>query len=386
MLAAGGWVAGAAVLRVAVVSPEQCPAISGAEARAAAESAAQWIVRNQAPDGTYVYEYSRESNVFTADYNVVRHAGVTMSLYQYAAAGHLEVLPSADAGLEYMRDNLVREGDRAAFAPPGERVSLGSTALMLAGLAQRRAATNESRHDGLMRDLARFLVGQQRADGSMLAFWDRETRAPVPELTSKYTTGEAYWALALVHNLFPGEGWDRPTRLTADYLSNHRDRVEKNTFPPWADQWAAYGLAEMAHWPLNDDNIRYARDLAARFGFLVRVESRKDDTQVSKLMHGREARAGGLGTWVEALSSLSKLAAADSRLAVLREDIDARAACSAGILAERQFSADDAEGEAQPGLVEGAWFIEGATRMDDQQHALSGLLYTAPILDRRGRR
>jgi small neutral amino acid transporter SnatA (MarC family) len=31
--------------------------------------------------------------------------------------------------------------------------------------------------------------------------------------------------------------------------------------------------------------------------------------------------------------------------------------------------------------VEGAWFIDGVTRMDDQQHALAGLLRTIPIVE-----
>jgi small neutral amino acid transporter SnatA (MarC family) len=41
----------------------------------------------------------------------------------------------------------------------------------------------------------------------------------------------------------------------------------------------------------------------------------------------------------------------------------------------------DAEGAARPERVEGAWFIDGETRMDDQQHALAGLLRTIPIVE-----
>ena len=33
-----------------------------------------------------------------------------------------------------------------------------------------------------------------------------------------------------------------------------------------------------------------------------------------------------------------------------------------------------------PGLVEGAWFRDDLTRMDDQQHALSGLLAAAGLI------
>jgi hypothetical protein len=53
------------------------------------------------------------------------------------------------------------------------------------------------------------------------------------------------------------------------------------------------------------------------------------------------------------------------------------------MLVERQWSAEDAAEAPVPIRAEGGWFDEGITRMDDQQHALSGLLYAAPIIDQR---
>ena len=52
----------------------------------------------------------------------------------------------------------------------------------------------------------------------------------------------------------------------------------------------------------------------------------------------------------------------------------------AGMLAARQYTTGEAQEFEDPLHVEGAWFTEGITRMDDQQHALSGLLYSAPII------
>jgi len=46
-----------------------------------------------------------------------------------------------------------------------------------------------------------------------------------------------------------------------------------------------------------------------------------------------------------------------------------------------QADADDAAAAGSPERVEGAWFIDGETRMDDQQHALAGLLRTIPIVE-----
>ena len=48
---------------------------------------------------------------------------------------------------------------------------------------------------------------------------------------------------------------------------------------------------------------------------------------------------------------------------------------------EAQSDAEDAADAARPERVEGAWFLDGETRMDDQQHALAGLLRTIPIVE-----
>jgi hypothetical protein len=108
---------------------------------------------------------------------------------------------------------------------------------------------------------------------------------------------------------------------------------------------------------------------------LVRTESQKGSWPVA--FFDPRARGGGLGVWVEGLGSLSRVAALDPRLADLREPLNARLQCGAGILAERQQDASDAAKYASPDRVEGAWFRDDVTRMDDQQHALSGLLAAA---------
>ena len=383
----GLWVVGAVLLRTIMVPAQVCPAIDADEATLGAQRAADWIARVQAPAGTYLYEYDIEANREVPGYNVVRHAGVTMSLYQLAAEGYgAETLDAADRGLAYMTANLVEyEGWRAFIDPSDGGIEVGASALMLAGLAQRRIATNDGQHDGLMRDLARYLVAMQQADGSFLLRWLPETGEPDPTQRSRYATGEAFWSLTLMHRFFPAEGWDRPARAVADYLSLYRDEVEGLRFPPWADQWAAFGLSEMASWPLNEDNVRYARRLSERFGFLIRTEAQRRDSRFSDLIHGRRARAAGMGTWVEALDSLWRLASVDPRLSDLVPKLAERAICGAGMLRDRQVSPGEASNYTNPGVAEGAWFTEGKTRMDDQQHALSGLIRARPILAEAGK-
>jgi hypothetical protein len=375
------WLVGAALLRGTFMAPQFCPALDPEGALGAARLAATWIENNQRADGTYVYEYRLEDNADLGGYNVVRHAGVTMSLFQLAAGGDLSVLPTADRGLGWMNRNLYRNNGWVALQNPDDGgVQLGSSALMLAGVMQRRFATGENRYDELARGLARGLLALQLPDGAFLNRWDPAANEPIPGERSKYATGEAFWALTLMHRAFPKEGWDRPARLTADYLALHRDDVEHQKYPPWADQWAAYGLGEMATWPLEEHQVAYARRLAERFGLLVRVESQRRDNWFSKLIHGRQARAAGMGTWVEGLTSLHRIAVIDPRMRDLEGKIAERVSCAAGMLATRQYTPGEAREFEAPVHVEGAWFTEGITRMDDQQHALSGLLYSAPII------
>jgi hypothetical protein len=228
-----------------------------------------------------------------------------------------------------------------------------------------------------MRELARFLVRLQQPDGSFVDRWQRGDDGPYLELKSKYATGEAFWALALMHNRFPGEGWDESAQRVAGYLSLYRDEVEGFEFPPWADQWAAYGLREMVEWPLSDDNITYARSLADRFGFLIRTEAQRNDAPWSKFVHGRQTRAAGMGTWVEGLDSLWVIATEDERMADMQADIADRVACGTAMLVDRQ---EPTTNGSDRDAIGGAWFAEDITRMDDQQHAISALLDAEAVL------
>jgi hypothetical protein len=299
-----------------------------------------------------------------------------MSLYQVAAFGEGDYLAPADEGLAWMEDRLQRQEDWAAIEDDAGNLRLGANALMLAGLVFRRDTTGDTSNDDLMREIGRFLVRLQQPDGSFVDRWRRGDEVPYLELKSKYATGEAFWALAMMHNRFPGEGWDEPAIKVADYLSLYRDEVEGFDFPPWADQWAAYGLHEMTDWPLEEHHITYARSLADRFGFLMRTEAQRNGSELYKSVHGRETRAAGMGTWVEGLNSLWVIAAEDERMADMADEIGDRIACGTAMLVERQVEPADLTGSdtADPDQTSGGWFTDGITRMDDQQHAISALL------------
>ena len=222
--------------------------MSPAELRRSAQAAVDWFVRNQKPDGTWLYLYDADDDSAPSEYNAVRHAGAAMGLYQAAAAGLPGALRSADRGTEWALDRLLERDGWAAVDVGRHEIATGATALLVAGLAIRREATGDTRYDDVLRRLGRFLVAQTEPSGAVLASYDPARGAPVPGEYSKYYTGEAYWALARLHRAFPGEGWGEAADRIGAYLATSRDEVEDH-WPPIPDHWAAYGLAETVEFP-----------------------------------------------------------------------------------------------------------------------------------------
>jgi small neutral amino acid transporter SnatA (MarC family) len=375
----------AAFALVVVAPPERCPSVGAGELRRSAGASVEWFVRNQNPNGTWLYLYDADSDMPAPDYNVVRHAGVTMGLYQAAADRVPGALRSADRGAGWALDRLL-ERDRWAAVLWSRRVETGATALLLAGLVLRREATAETRSDDVLRRLGRFLIAQTEPSGAVLASYDPVTGAPVAGDHSVYFTGEAYWALARLHRTFPGEGWGAAADRIGAYLATSRDEAE-DLWPPVADHWAAYGLAETVEFPdrgrppLTGPELAYARRQAGLFGGQVRWISQRFGPW-GQVVRGRHApRGGGYGVIGEGLAGLWLAAQGDPRLADLREPIAERAACNAGLAVREQSDRRDAAEAVRPARVEGAWFRDGETRMDDQQHALAALLRTIPIVE-----
>jgi hypothetical protein len=378
------------LVRVVVALPEHCPVVDRDDLIASAFDAVGWLERNQNPDGTWLYRYDAAADEVIDDYNTVRHAGVTMSLYQAHTAGIEGALEVGDRGLEYAVANLVRHDDWVAFEPRSTRVTTGAAALLVAGLVERRLATGDDRHDELMAALSRFLLVHVEPSGAVAESWDRRSERPRFGLYSPFFTGEVYWALASMHLVFPGQGWDEPAARIGHYLATERDAAE-GYFPDLPDHWAAYGMWVTAMWPdhdtptrpMSDAQVAYVERQAGLGSIQTRWESQRVDDVPRHLLRGRRTLGAGLGTVGEQLTGLWQVAVADERLGHLVEPLAERAVCVAGMVVDRQVTEAEAqEHYPDPGRARGAWFQFDITQMDDQQHALSAVLLTLPILDR----
>jgi hypothetical protein len=358
------WGLGIALLRVVVVPAETCPPVGPASAADAIDAGADWLARGQGPDGRYLYGYRSDVDEASPDYNNTRHAGVMDALYR---AGRTD---AADAGLEYVLRNTVDFDGRTAFAPSPENATAGANALLLVALLHRRELTGSYRHDGLAHRLAGFLSAQTGADGSVLNEASRFTGEPIPGSFSKFSTGETFYALALMNEEFPGEGWDAVAHRIAGYLASDRDEAEGYAVRQ-PDHWAAYGLAELAKSGLTPEEAEYARWLAGYFGFLVRFDSQ----HVDRVFGGALGAGADLGVVGEGTAALWRAAGTDPRLADLRGDLADRVQCEAGILVAHQTPPSNPNPSER-----GAWFHDSYTQMDDQQHAIAALIGAREVL------
>src|ERR671922_402595 len=131
--------------------------------------------------------------------------------------------------------------------------------------------------------------------------------------------------------------------------------------------------------PLTGAEESYARRQAELFGAQARWLAQRYGPWGGVVRAGYEPRGGWYGVIGEAVTGWWLTAGEEPRLAGIRDAIGERATCVAGLAVSAQSDAADAAHSARPGRVEGAWFRDGETRMDDQQHALAALLRTIPI-------
>lgn len=368
------WLVGGALLRLAVVAPEACPETAPEQIHAAAIAAGEWIQRNQDPTGQFLYGYNLETNLVNSDYNIVRHAGTTNSLYQLVVAGESQFLAAADLGLEYLLERQIDHEDWASVADPTDRAKLGTTGFVVVALAQRRQLTGDHVHDELMRALGRFIIAQQEPDGSIRAYWNQQTRTSSPGEYGPFATGEAAWALVELDNTFPDEGWWDAADKTLHYMADGSREHKEGHLARLPDHWAAYALEAAGPDRLDDDLADYGRRLAGYFSMRLRMEDQLAGSPGNVLVRRFPGPPAGVGTAGEGMAALYRLAQTDDRLTDLSADMKERMVCTAGTLVQRQVTETEAADEPDPGLANGAWFDRSYTQVDDQQHVLSALL------------
>src|SRR4051794_12569732 len=146
------WAAALGIVRVAVIPREHCGPADPAAMRRAAANAGAWLATNQHADGTFTYDWDTATSASTGDYNVVRHAGAVLGLYEIAGREHdQQAFNAAERGTAWMIDRLVQHDNWVALVNPGDPdARLGASALMSLALSERRLMTGDRQYDDVL--------------------------------------------------------------------------------------------------------------------------------------------------------------------------------------------------------------------------------------------
>ena len=348
--------------RVGVAPAERCPIVTATDAGAAIEAAVGWLADGQAAEGQFTYSTDEAGNVLPG-YNVVRHAGVLLSLEQAVTAGFDEAAEVADRGRDWALDRLTPAHLGSALPELDGSGRTGASALFARSLLERRDREGpSSSEDDVLAALGRFLAGQVLADGAVSSRWDPATDAAIPSERDIFFTGQVLWALDGIDRAGLAEDDVRDAAARVGDFLPRRDVVE-DRFPPVSDHWGAYAYDGLGLDRLTDEQLAHAERVAGIIGVQVRGESTRWRGGVVGTIRGGVASGSGLGTLGEGGAALVR---------VLGEErapgLSQRVRCTAGMIVERQ-------------AADGAWYRDGVTRMDDQQHSISALLAATPMLD-----
>lgn len=345
-----------------------------------ARMGASWLAGVAREDGSFYYIYYPEDREFEeVDYNEVRHAGTTYSMFQaYGALGGGAVLDAAERGAQYIQDHSVPAGDGGlAFIYEG-RMKLGGQALALVALLERRRVLSDDTYDELISGLAGFMMSLELADepGRYYQSYDAALQEPSLEPDSDYYPGEALLALTrLARHYRDGPYLDSAVRA-AEFLVHERDGdIPAAGVVPREDHWLALALSEL---------YQLRREEAYREVAYLQAESMIGNQFTAD---DGPMRAGGsslqnpinytsTATKGEALVAVWAMAAATGD----DEASDRYAAAArrnAQFQLRVQFTRENTELFPDPAMVIGAWgkdALDPWIRIDFVQHNISALI------------
>ena len=232
--------------------------------RVAITEGSEYLARATDADGRFVYAYLAKQSQVKDEYNMVRHAGTVFAMIQaYELSRDPVVLAAAERAIEFMYRHVVPYGesgqDMAALAFNG-KIKLGGVALATFALATHVRVTGRRDHLPVAQKLCRYMVSQQRKDGSFVHQRRHPGDVELP-FVSMYYPGEALLGLLAVYRIDGDPRWLNAAEKGARFLIETRD-AGVPTDQLEHDHWLLYALerlhAERPHPVFLDHALRIA--------------------------------------------------------------------------------------------------------------------------------
>ena len=353
--------------------------ISRALLLGAARAGGDYLIRMQKDDGSFYYTYNPlrdEAN--DRAYNIVRHAGAAISLFDlYRASRDTRYLDSARRAVTYLKTRFhpARESNAVYVLDNDGKAKLGANGLALIALAKQMELDPKSSDRESAARLANLILAMQRKDGSFESYYSIRGDEP-RESVSLYYPGEAILGLVQLHRLNGDKRLLDAARRGAAYLIQSQSRMENLPHDAWLIE-ALEALHEIQRDP------RYViHAIAIAEAMIARQYAEDDPAGFAGAFRSGLPRSTPAASRAEGLLSAYRLA---------RLTNDARAARIAGALKlsarfqlSQQFDRDNSFFLPNAERAAGG-FREGLTstriRIDFTQHNISSLLGIAAMLD-----
>ena len=358
-----------------IAAPE---AVTRAGLTAAARSGGDYLVRVQRPDGSFHYYYNAAEDRFERrTYNIVRHAGTAISLFElYSQTRDIRYLDSAKRAARFLETRFrPAPGRNAIYVLDYDgKAKLGANGLAVVALTKLLELDPKSNARAKAQRLANLILMLQRKDGSFHTRYRLRPNDP-PGIASLYYPGEAILGLARLYDVTRDNRLLVAARRGADFLIASQRAM--HTLPP--DAWLMQALEALYN---IGREKRYADHTLALASAMIADQYTDEDA---------EGYAGGFGPGpprVTPAASRAEGLVAAYRLA--RSTGDARASsiatalkASARFQFTQQFTSENNASARNPARAAGGFF-EGSTdpwvRIDFVQHNISSLLAIAETL------
>lgn len=343
----------------------------------AARAGGDYLLRIQRRDGEFNYYYDAAEDRFESRrYNIVRHAGTAVALFDlYAATRDSRYNVSARRAMRFLVTRFRRapRTQGTYVLDYDGKAKLGANGLALVALTRQIEILPGNGDRGNAEALARLILALQRKDGSF------EMRYTLPgreqtQWESLYYPGEAMLGLIRLYGLNHDARLLNAARRGADYLIG---RQRKMTELP-ADAWFMQALEALYYTGRERKYVDHAMALAEA---MIADQYAED---------APEGFVGGFGPGSpRATPAASRAEGLVAAYRLARRTGDARAAkIAASLRASAMFQLAqqlkaDTDGVRNPRVAAGG-FREGLTsmkvRIDYVQHNISSLLSIAEAL------
>ena len=379
-----------------------------------AQMAGDYLTRQVHADGTMVYIYRPRSDTVPTEeeYNLTRHAGTAYAMaLLYKSYPNPALLQATQDVLDYLVD--VQMTDCPLAYKDGESAKciinevyhghkwtqLGVNSLALLAMAEyMESAKDPVRYWEASKELAKWIAGTQREDGSFVQDQDIETNHLDEKAYVRYFPGEAAFAMARLYNTASAmkvkvhDSWKTVASNAMDYIVTRESDVSDDEFAN--DHWMMYALAEMAPWHWTEDMLHFA----VRTGKLAQerqIRHHEDDSDQDR--NGIYIRPGKNGEDTQSLSSCATATKSEGLCAVYPV-IQQRAPESAKMILDSakwgiRYQLGTQMRPEQSIYMKKPWRSMGAlsknildteTRNDYSQHNLCSFLCLARVLEADG--